>query len=195
MYPLFLKLEKSPCLVIGGGIIAERKIIGLLEAGAHITLISPDVTDGLMELIESHSIDYLNRSFKDGDTEGFFLIIAATNSRESNKQVYSEAQRSNSLINCVDDPEYCNFYVPAQVTRGSLKIAVSTEGKLPILARRMRQHLNKMFPKNMGDKLEALGEIRREIIREAGDDDEKKKAMMKEQLIPSIDAILKDMER
>jgi len=195
MYPLFLKLEKSPCLVIGGGKIAERKTISLLEAGAHITLISPDVTDGLKELIESDSIDYRKRYFEDGDTEGFFLIIAATNSRESNIQVYSEAQRSNSLINCVDDPEYCNFYVPAQVTRGSLKIAVSTEGKLPMLAGRLRRFLNNMFPENMGDKLEELGAIRREIIREAGDDEEKKKEMMREQLVPSIDAILKDTEK
>lgn len=194
MYPLLLKLENSPCLVIGGGTIAERKTVSLLEAGAHITLISPDVTDRLVELIQSNSIDYCNRAFEDGDTEGFFLIIAATNSRESNKQVYREALKNKTLINCVDDPKFCNFYVPAQVTRGSLKITVSTEGKLPLLASRLRRFLNNLFPENMGDTLEELGELRREIISEAGDDENKKNTMMKEQLVPLIDAILKDMD-
>jgi len=193
MYPLFLKLENTACLVIGGGNIAERKTVSLLESGADVTLISPSVTSELQKLIDKGAIEYNQRLYCAGDTKGYFLIIAATNSRESNKQVYSEAISQNALINCVDDPEFCNFYVPALVKRGHLKIAVSTEGKLPMLAGRIRRFFNGIFPENMGEKLEELGELRRNIISEAGDDEEKKQEMFEKQLVPSIDAILKDV--
>lgn len=195
MYPLFLKLEDKSCLVIGGGKVAMRKTVSLLEAGARITLISPDVTEELQLLIDRKEIFYKQRLFEKGDTAGFFLIIAATNSRKSNEQVYSEASVHNALINCVDDPDYCNFYVPAQVNRGSLKIAISTEGKLPMLAGRIRRFLNSLFPENMGEKLDELGELRRKIISEAGEDEEKKKEMFRELLVPHIDAVLEDKEK
>lgn len=195
MYPLFLKLEDKPCLVIGGGKIAERKTQSLLEAGAKITLISPDVTSELQSLVEKGDVLWKERLFQPGDTEGFFLVIAATNSRSSNEEVYAEASASNALINCVDDPDYCNFYVPAQVNRGSLKIAISTEGKLPMLAGRLRRFLSSLFPEDMGAKLDELGELRRKIIAEAGDDEEKKKTMFREQLVPHIDAILEEPDK
>lgn len=195
MYPLFLKLENKPCLVIGGGKIAERKALSLLEAGAIVTLISPDLTEELEKMASSREINYVNRLFETGDTEGFFLIIAATNSRESNIQIYGEASENNALINCVDDPRYCNFYVPAQVKRGSLKVAISTEGKLPMLAGRIRGFLNTLFPEDFGEELEELGQLRRDIIAEAGEDEDKKKEMFREYLEPRIDAIMKEPGR
>lgn len=191
MYPLFLKLDNKPCLVIGGGKIAERKTISLIDAGASVTVISPDLTEELQNLADKGHVRYENRLFQKGDTQDYFLIIAATNSRESNIQVYGEASERNALINCVDDPDYCNFYVPARVNRGSLKIAVSTEGKLPMLAGRIKKFLNSLFPEDMGEELEELGDLRRKIIAEAGDDEEKKKEMFNEQLSPRIDAIMK----
>lgn len=192
MYPLFLKLNETACVVIGGGTIAGRKVLSLLEAGANVTLISPDVTDDIELLIEQRKIIYRKRLYQSGDTKEFFLIIAATNSREVNKKVYIESIENNKLVNCVDDPEFCNFYVPALVKRGNLKIAISTEGKLPMLAGRIRRKLDSFFPENMGDKLKELGELRKDIISLAGDDEEKKKEMFRNQLMPSIDAILEE---
>lgn len=195
MYPLYLKLTNNPCLVIGGGTIAERKTRSLLDSGAEITLISPDVTENLQKLINGKVISYQNRLFESGDTTGFFLVIAATNSREVNKIVYRESMANLSLINCVDDPEYCNFYVPAQVKRGQLKIAISTEGQLPMMAGKIRHYFDTLIPENMGDKLEELGELRRQIIAEAGDDKNKKNEMFAELLTPSIDALLEKMSK
>lgn len=195
MYPLFLKLENKPCLVIGGGKIAQRKTASLLEAGATVTLISPDVTDQLADLAENRFITFYNRLYRSGDGQGYFLIVAATNNRECNKQVYEEANQQNSLINCVDDPDYCNFYVPALVKRGSLKIAISTEGKLPMLSGRIRKFLNSLFPENMGEKLDELGKKRIELISEAGDDEDIKVMLLNEQLSPSIENILEGMEK
>ncbi len=195
MYPLFLKLENKPCLVIGGGKIAERKTASLLEAGASITLISPNVTDQLANQVKNKEMKYINRLYKSGDGQGYFLIIAATNSRECNKQVYEEANQQNSLINCVDDPDFCNFYVPALVKRGNLKIAISTEGKLPMLSGKIRKFLNSLFPEDMGEKLDELGQQRIDLISEAGDDEDKKMILIHEQLTPSIDNILEGIEK
>ncbi len=195
MYPLFLKLENTLTLVIGGGTIAERKVIKLLEAGASVTLISPEITEGLQELINTNKIIHKKRLYKPGDTEKFFLIISATNSKEINKLVFKEAENCQKLINSVDDPQYCNFYVPALLKRGNLKIAVSTEGKLPLLAGKIRQYLESLFPENFGEDLEKLAKVRKRIIKRAGDDEKKKKRIFKNELIPSIENILKDIKR
>jgi precorrin-2 dehydrogenase/sirohydrochlorin ferrochelatase len=194
MYPLFLKLKDRACLVIGGGVIATRKTESLLEAGAVITLISPDVTDELRDLIDNNSISYRQKFFQEGDTSGFFLIIAATNSREANEVVYREAEENQSLINCVDDPDYCNFYVPAQVKRGSLKIAISTEGKLPLLARRIRLFLESCFSEDLGLRIDELGMLRRQIIADSGNDVYKKEKMFSQKLTPSIDKIMENLK-
>ncbi|MBN2736635.1 MAG: bifunctional precorrin-2 dehydrogenase/sirohydrochlorin ferrochelatase [Spirochaetales bacterium] len=194
MYPLFLKLNNKPCLVIGGGDIAHRKTLSLLEAGADITLISPDLTEELYALVKNGSIQYKNRLFKNGDTRKFFLIIAATNSRKANQQIFKEAQKNDRLINCVDDPEYCNFYVPAQIKRGSLKIAISTEGKLPMLAKELKKLLDSRFPDNTGDRLNELAKMRFHILEQAGQDEDKKKQLFSEKLAPLLDALMEDLK-
>lgn len=195
MYPVFLKLKEIHCLIIGGGIIAERKVLHLIEAGAELTLISPDINKGLEKLVKEGKITYINRIFHMGDTRGFFLIIAATNSRDVNKTIYEEAEKNHALINCVDDPEFCNFYVPAQLKRGSLNIAISTEGKLPMLAGKIRRHLDPFFPEDLGARLDELSVIRKEILSQAGDDEDKKQEMFMNQLIPLMDKFLDDVKR
>ncbi len=190
MYPLFLKLENEKCLVIGGGVIAERKTLSLIESGAAVTLISPDITNKLDELIKQNVVQYHNRLFKRGDTNGFFLVIAATNSTAANQIIYDEAVFSQTLINCVDDPENCNFYVPAQVRRGDLQIAISTSGKLPLFAGRLRKFFDNILPKSIGGEIKRLHQIRTGIITDSKDDPDLKKKRFETELEPGIEIIL-----
>ncbi len=190
MYPLFLNLEDVKCLVIGGGVIAERKTLSLIESGAAVTLISPDTTNKLNELIKLNVVKYCNRLFKTGDTNGFFLVIAATNSIEVNKLIYEESIMANTLINCVDDPENCNFYVPAQVRRGDLQIAISTSGKLPLFAGRLRKFFENILPKSIGEEIERLHQIRTRIITDSKDDPDLKKKRFETELEPEIEILI-----
>ncbi|MCF6334225.1 MAG: bifunctional precorrin-2 dehydrogenase/sirohydrochlorin ferrochelatase [Spirochaetales bacterium] len=191
MYPLFLKLENVKCLVIGGGAVAERKIISLTDSGAEITIISPTVTDNLGKLIKQNSLIYYERLFQKGDTSGFFLIIAATDSIEANKRIYDESIKNGTLINCVDDPEHCNFYVPAQIRRDDIQIAVSSSGKLPMFAGKLREIIENMLPMDIGKELDRLSKIRTEIITSLKDDPDLKKLKLKTVLEPKIEKLLK----
>ena len=190
MYPLFLKLKDIKCLVIGGGIVAERKVLSLIDSGAAVTLISPDTTMKLDRLIELNIIKYCNRLFRAGDTDGFFLVIAATNSIEVNRIIYEESISTNTLINCVDDPENCNFYVPAQVRRGDLQVAISTSGKLPLFAGRLRNLFEDILPESIGEEIERLHQIRTKIITGSKGDPVLKKKKFKTELEPEIDILI-----
>lgn len=138
LYPIFIKLQNKACVVIGGGSVAYRKIQVLLDAGAHITLISPDVSDKMNQVIQNEKIKYLNRNFQSGDLAHAFLVIAATDDSEVNKQIWQEANENNVLVNVVDVPDLCNFYVPSVVRDGDLALAISTNGKAPYLSKMLR---------------------------------------------------------
>lgn len=195
MYPVFLKLEDKPCLVIGGGKVAQGKTADLLESGARVTIISPDLTESLERLVSNNKVEYKERPYQKGDSRGYVLIIAATNKKEINRMVYEEASRKGILINSVDDPESCSFYAPALLKRGSLKIAVSTGGKLPMLAGRIKRLLASLVPEDAGDRLDELGELRRRIIAEAGGNREIKNKEISERLIPRIDDMMDEWNK
>ena len=111
MYPILLKLKNKKILVVGGGKIAERKIIRLLKAEANISLISPEITDGLQKFVDEKKLAYNKRKFIKNDLKNVFLVIAATNDREVNHLIFRESEKNGILINVIDDPDYCNFYV------------------------------------------------------------------------------------
>lgn len=160
-YPAFLNLKGLPCLVVGGGKVAERKAKSLLSCAAVVKVVSPRLTPALQELAAGGQIEYLPREFRPSDLEGVFLVIAATDSKEVNREVAREARSRNLLVNVVNDPQSGNFYVPAAVRRGPLQIAVSTSGRSPLLARRIRERLEGEFGPAYGCLAEFLGEIRR----------------------------------
>ena len=141
LFPIFMKLDCVPCLVVGGGTVAERKVKGLLNAAAHVTVIAPEATQELQSLAISRRISWLKKSYRSGDIEGYRLAIAATDSREINRLVYEEAMECGVLLNSVDDPEHSSFFVPAVARKGSLILAISTSGTAPYLARRLREYL------------------------------------------------------
>jgi len=159
-FPICLDIEQRICLVIGGGRVAERKVQSLLAHGGRVRVISPDLTPQLMELREQGALDWQARDYRDGDLAGAFLVIAATDDTEVQARVHAEAERCNILLNVADVPKWCNFILPATARRGDLAISVSTGGKSPVLASRLRQELEARFGPEYGELTEILGQLR-----------------------------------
>ncbi len=154
-YPIFLDIADRPCVVVGGGRVAERKAQSLADAGADVKVISPAFTNGLKGKARKDGITLIRRNYKTGDLKGAYLAIAASASKAVNKRVHNEASERNVLINVVDSPEICSFIVPSVVERGRLVIAISTSGAAPALAKILRKELEKII----GPEYEAFLEI------------------------------------
>jgi siroheme synthase-like protein len=171
LFPAFLKLEGRLVVVIGGGAIANSKIPGLLEAGAKVRVIAPQLSAALSELLRQQKIEWLPKAFEGDDLSGAFLTIAATSLRGVNESVYAEAEKRNILCNAVDDIENCHFYYGSIVQRGDLQIAISTNGKSPALAQRLRKELEEQFGPQYETWLDWLGAAR-EVLRAQSNDPE-----------------------
>lgn len=156
-YPVFLDLAGRRCVVVGGGRVAERKVIGLLGAGALVKVVSPGLTGRLEREKSRGAITHAARHFRRGDLRGAFLVIAATDSREENQRIAAAAP---ALVNVVDTPELCNFIVPSTVGRGPLTIAVSTSGTSPAMARAIRKDLEALYPPAFGKYLKEAAGLR-----------------------------------
>ncbi len=168
-HPIFLDIDGRPCVVIGGGAVAERKLRSLLDGGAKVTVISPGVTPGIDELYRAGRITLHRRLYEDGDLKGHLLAYSATNRRGVNRTVEGEAKREGVLLNVVDDPGLCDFITPALVQRGALLLAVSTSGKSPAMARRVREKLEALFGEEYAPFLELVGAIRMKLLKKGGD--------------------------
>jgi precorrin-2 dehydrogenase/sirohydrochlorin ferrochelatase len=144
-YPVMLDISNKNCLVVGGGIIGHRKILSLLHYGACVNLVSPDICSQLEELVASGQIKWTKDNYNSTYLENIFLVIAATNNSEINKEIYFDAKNKKILINVVDTPEFCDFISPAVLEHGDLTIAVSTNGKNPPLAKKVRDDLRSIF--------------------------------------------------
>lgn len=162
-YPVNLQLAGRRCIVVGGGAVAERKVMPLLNAQADVTVISPQLTPRLAQLAEARRIVHIARLYEPGDLQGAFLVVCATDSRIVNEQAAEEAQQISALINVVDNAELGNFSVPAQVTSGDLLITVSTGGKTPVMARRIREELAITYGPEYGLYIDLLGRLRAEM--------------------------------
>jgi siroheme synthase-like protein len=144
-YPIILEMAGRTAVVVGGGNIAEDKVEKLLPAEATIRVISPEVTPRIKALVDEGRAEWMEREYKDGDLEDAFIVIAATDSHQANGKVFEEAERRGIPINAVDDVEYCTFIAPAVFRNGSLIVAISTEGKAPTLAVRIRDKLKELY--------------------------------------------------
>jgi len=172
-YPVNLLIAGKPCLVIGGGLVAERKVRSLVAVGAAVTVISPQLTSGLTELVERKQIFYVGRPYQSGDTAGYLLVICAANNPEVNQLASQEAQERNGLVNVVDAPETGNFSVPAKVARGELLLTVSTGGRSPALSRRLREQLAEEYGPEYGSYLELLAKARQKVKTQLQSPDER----------------------
>jgi precorrin-2 dehydrogenase/sirohydrochlorin ferrochelatase len=174
---MFLKLEGRSCLVVGAGAIGEPKIESLLTSGASVRVVAPHVTAAVAEWARTGAIVWEAREFKVPDLDGVFLVIAATSSPEANGTIFREAQRRNILCNVVDDPEHCDFYYPAVVRRGDLQLAISTNGRSPALAQRIRRELEIQFGPEYGKWLEELGKIRQQLFASGMNPNERRRIL------------------
>jgi siroheme synthase-like protein len=163
MFPMFVKLEGRRCLVVGAGAIAEGKIRGLLEVGASVQVVAPQATLPIQKWAWEGTIGWSARGFQSRDLDGAFLVITATSSPDVNAEVFKQAREKKVLCNSVDDPEHCDFYYPAVVNRGDLQIAVSTNGRSPALAQRLRQELEQQFGPEYEAWVKELGEARDQL--------------------------------
>lgn len=165
-YPVFLDLDKTRCLVIGGGTIAERKVEALLAAGGEVTLISPELTAALYDLKAAGRLTVQQRSYQRGDLDTVSLVIAATDDPTLQRRIAADAKQANILCNIVDQPALCSFIAPAVVQQGDLTIAVSTTGASPALAKKIRQDLAEQFGPEYAVALRLLRRVRERLRHE-----------------------------
>jgi len=177
LFPAFLKLAGRKCLVVGAGQVGQSKIEGLLSTGAKITLVSPRATDAVRSWAQAGKLVWHVRRFDPADLNGVFLAVVSTCSPLLNEWIFQEARRQGVLCNVVDDPAHCDFYYPAVVRRGALQIAISTDGKSPALAQRLRKQLEKDFDPAYASWVEYLGNVRQQLFEQPMDPEERRKLL------------------
>jgi siroheme synthase-like protein len=162
-YPVFLEMKSRPCVVVGGGTVAERKVEGLLAAGAQVTVISPELTPALAALKEKGRLNHVARPYRKGDLQGYEVAMVATDDGAVNADVTREGRRRRIWVNSADDPPNCDFILPSVIRRGETVIAASTGGASPALARRLREELEAFLNEGYGPLAELLQEVRQEL--------------------------------
>ena len=175
-YPILVDLHGKRALVVGGGKVAQRKIETLLEHGASVQVVARELTATLKALRKDEEIECLGDEFSEAFLEGTFLVFAATDDASLNRRVSQAAQQRGLLVNAVDQPADCNFIVPSVLSRGDLLIAVSTSGKSPAFARKVRIELERHFGEEYGFFLNLMGNLRKEILRLGLSQEENKSA-------------------
>ena len=166
-YPAYLELRGHPCVVIGGGEIAERKVTSLLDAGARVTVVSPTLTPALGALAETHEIVHHPRAYRLGDLAGAWLAFAATDDEAVHAAIATEAADARVFLNVVDRPRLCSFIVPAIVERTPVTVAVSTGGASPALAKRLARELDETIGPEWGLAARVLGTLRARLSGDA----------------------------
>ncbi len=160
LYPIFLKLEGHKVLIVGGGRVAEEKAEAVLRSATDVTVLAPRLTPRLQLWAQQGLVKHAMEEYRPGAARGYFLVIAATDSEQVNHEVYAEGKADGALCNAVDDPAHCDFYAPAVVNRGDFQIAISTGGKSPALAQRVRRKLEQDFGPEYGPWTAWLGRMR-----------------------------------
>ncbi len=165
-YPVNINLENSLCIIIGGGEVAARKIESLLFCKAKIRIISPDVCKKISRFIGKGKIEWLQRGYERGDLRDAFLVMAATDSKETQHLIVDEANYRKILINVVDDPTACSFQVPATVRRGEFLLAVSTGGSSPAFSDQIKNTIGAEYGPEYGPFVDLLAKVRKSIIHD-----------------------------
>jgi siroheme synthase-like protein len=174
---MFMKLAGKRCLVVGAGKVGESKIGGIIDTGASIHVVALAASAQVREWAGAGKIELELRAFAERDLDGKFLAVAATASNRLNELIYREAQRRGVLCNVVDVPESCDFFYPAVVRRGDLQIAISTAGKSPSLAQKLRRQLERQFGPEYAAWVEQFGETRRLILASDLDQETKRELL------------------
>ena len=188
LYPIFLKLHQLNVLIVGAGNVGFEKLFFILKSSpeANITLVAEEVSNEIIELLsqKKYNVTIIKKSFENRDVEGFDMIIAATDINDLNRQIHTAAKNQRILVNVADTPDLCDFYLGSIVTKGNLKVAISTNGQSPTFAKRFRQVLEEILPEdvtslisnlktirdrltsNFSQKVKALNEITESLVKE-----------------------------
>ena len=163
-YPVYLNIRNQICLVVGAGAVGTRKVHTLLNCGAAVAVVSLDISEPIAALAEQNRIILRQRTYRSSDLEGIFLVIGATDNRDLNRTIHDDAQKLGKLCNIADQPELCNFILPSVIDRGDLIIAVSTSGKSPALAKKLRKQLEAQFGPEYAELLKLMGAVRKLLL-------------------------------
>ncbi len=176
LYPIFLKTSKLAILIVGGGYVAEEKLIFLIKSSpdTSVTIVSPMFRERTLELAKEHKVELITDMYHKKYLQGKHIVISATDVPEINIQVYNDCRKLDKLVNVADNPPYCNFYMSGIVTKGNVKIAISTNGKSPTTAKRLRQFFEDVIPEDISRMVQNLSEYRKTI---KGDFEEKVEKM------------------
>jgi precorrin-2 dehydrogenase/sirohydrochlorin ferrochelatase len=162
-YPVNLDIVGRRCVVVGGGQVAERKVERLVECGARVAVLSSRLTDRLAEMARAGTVEHVDSEYEAEKLGEAMLVIGATDREDVNDAVSRECRRRGILVNIVDDPERCDFILPAIFQRGGLTVAVSTGGRSPALARRIREDLEGRFGPEYAVLVDIMADIRQKV--------------------------------
>lgn len=165
LYPIFLKAKALHVLIVGGGNVAEEKLHFLLKSSpdAKVMIVSPMFREGTLALAKSFDVELIYDSYNNSFLKGKHLVIATTDVPDVNVEVYNDCKAQHILVNVADNPPYCDFYMGGIVTKGHVKIAISTNGQSPTTAKRLRQFFEDVVPENVDDLVQNLNEFRKTI--------------------------------
>lgn len=165
LYPIFLKSKSLNVLIVGGGNVAEEKLTFLLKSSpdAHVTMVSPMFREGTLELAKKGCVTLIEDIYSKSYLKGKHMVVATTDIPEVNVQVWKDCRAEAKLVNVADNPPYCDFYMGGIVTKGNVKVAISTNGKSPTTAKRLRQFFEDVIPENVDDLVKNLNEYRKTI--------------------------------
>jgi precorrin-2 dehydrogenase/sirohydrochlorin ferrochelatase len=163
-YPVNLDITGKRCIIVGGGVVAERKAERLIACGAQVVLVSRTLTPLLEDRKKANAIEHIDTDYEKKTLQGAFMVIGATDLDDVNAQVSQDALSAGMLVNIVDDPDRCNFILPSLLQQGDLSIAVSTGGKSPALARKIREDLQRQYGPEYKRLLEIMGSLRKKTL-------------------------------
>jgi precorrin-2 dehydrogenase/sirohydrochlorin ferrochelatase len=165
LYPIFLKAKNLNVLIVGGGNVAEEKLTFLLKSSpdANVTMVSPMFREGTIEIANTGNVKRIEDVYKNEYLKGNHIVIATTDLPEVNIKIYEDCRAQSKLVNVADNPPYCDFYMGGIVTKGNVKVAISTNGKSPTTAKRLRQFFEDVIPENIDDLVKNLNVYRKTI--------------------------------
>lgn len=163
-YPVYIDITNERCVVVGGGDVAERKVMRLIDSGAHVSVVSRTLTSTLEKMKKEGKIDHIEADYDDDSLSGAFLVIGATDRDDVNAKIFRDGRAKGCLVNIVDDPDNCNVILPSLFRRGDLSIAISTGGKSPALAKKLRQDMEHLFGPEYETLLMIMGKLREKIV-------------------------------
>ena len=176
-YPLFLDLRMARVLVVGGGAVASRKVVSLVEHGCRPEIIAPTLDPELADLVRARGLPWRDRGYEAGDAQRRQLVFAATDRPEVNAAIAAEARGEGAWVNVVDDPEASTFLVPASIREGEIAIAMSTAGASPLLARRLRERLEGVVTPGLARAVDRLRSLREEVQTRWPDDEARRRGL------------------